>query len=292
MSLRAFLSLALAAFLPAAHATLGVVQSNLNQPQTPFKIIGNIYYVGTNDVSIYLVATPKGSILLDSGFIETVPQVRANIAKLGFKLQDVKVLLVSQAHYDHVGGMAEMRRLTHAMLEVSTADAKLMADGGKEDYGFGDRNMYAPVQADRLLSDGDQVQLGGVTLTAHLTPGHTKGCTTWTMTTEEASKSYTVVFLCGVTVPGYKLVGNPGYPDIVSDYEHSFVALKALPCDVFLGAHGVYFGLQDKLARLHADPHSNPFIDPAGYRRYLDDSERDFEKLVAEQQQAAKAAAH
>lgn len=275
------------ALLPAAHATLGVVQPDLNKPQTPFKIIGNIYYVGTTDVGIYLVVTPKGSILLDSGFLETVPQVRANIAKLGFKLEDVNILLVSQAHYDHVGGMAEMKRLTHATLEVSAADARLTADGGKEDYGFGDHDMYEPVRADKLLSDGQRVSLGDVTLTAHLTPGHTKGCTTWTMRVEEGGKPYDVVFLCGVTVPGYKLVNNPGYPNIVADYEQSFAVLRSLPCDVFLGAHGVYYGLQDKLARWRTDPKSNPFIDPAGYRKYLDDSERDFRDLVAQQQKAA-----
>ena len=140
---------------------------------------------------------------------------------------------------------------------------------------------------DRVLHDGDKVELGGTTLVAHLTPGHTKGCTTWTMTAEQGGKPYHVVFLCGVTVPGYKLVGNVGYPHMVVDYEHSFAVLKALPCDVFLGAHGQYFGLQGKLAKLRADPASNPFIDPVGYHRYLDDSERDFHVLLAQQQKAA-----
>ena len=287
MKLRFLSLLLLAAYLPSAHAALGVVQADLNKPQMPFKVIDDIYYVGTNDVGIYLIVTPKGSILLDSGFLETVPQVRANLATLGFKLEDVKILLVSQAHYDHVGGMAEMKHLTHGTLEVSRADAKQMADGGKDDYGFHERFMYTPVQADRILRDGDEVALGGVTLTAHLTPGHTKGCTTWTMTAEEGGKPYHVVFLCGVTVPGYKLVDNPGYPDIVSDYEHSFDVLKALPCDVFLGAHGQYFGMQAKLASEHAHPGTNPFIDPAGYRRYLDDSEKGFQKLLAEQSASA-----
>lgn len=292
MRLRALLSFVFAVFLLAAHATSGVVQADLNKPQAPLKIISNIYYVGTTDVGIYLIVTPKGSILLDSGFLETVPQVRANIATLGFKLEDVKVLLVSQAHYDHVGGMAEMKHLTHATLEVSKPDAKLMAGGGQDDYGFGDKYMYQPVQADKLLADGDKVELGGVTLTAHLTPGHTKGCTTWTMQAEERGKLYSVVFLCGVTVPGYKLVGNAGYPNIVSDYERSFVVLKALPCGVFLGAHGRYFNLQEKLAKLRADPKSNPFIDPDGYRKYLNDSDQDFQKLLAQQQEAASTVQH
>lgn len=289
MIARGLLFLLLCALVPAARATLCPVQPEMNQPQAPFRIIGNIYYVGANDVTSYLIVTPKGAILLDGGYAATLPQVRANIAKLGFRLADVKILLSSQAHCDHVGDMRELKRLTHATLEASAADAGLMADGGRDNFGFYDRFLYAPVQADRILGDGAQVDLGGVTLTAHLTPGHTRGCTTWTMQVEEGGKSYDVVFLCGVTVPGYKLVNNPGYPDIISDYEHSFAVLRTLPCDVFLGAHGGYFGLQEKLARLRADPHSNPFIDPAGYRRYLDESEKDFQKLLAQQQAAAKA---
>lgn len=289
MSLRAVGLLALAAALTPAHATLGVVQSELNKPQVPFKVIGDIYYVGTTDVGIYLIVTPKGSILLDSGFLETVPQVRANITALGFRLEDVKVLLTSQTHYDHVGGMAEMKRLTHASLEASPAAAEQMAEGGKDDYGFYDRFMYEPVRVDKLIADGGKVELGGVTLTAHLTPGHTKGCTTWTMKAEEAGKAYDVVFLCGVTVPGYKLVDNPGYPDIVADYQHSFTTLKALPCDVFLGAHGQYFGLQTKLTSLRARPGVNPFIDPVGYRKYLDNSENGFQELLAQQQRSTGA---
>jgi len=288
MKLRILLFLALAAVLPAANATLCTAQPELNRPQAPFKIIGDVYYVGTNDIGVYLIRTSQGSILLDGGFAETLPQVRDNIAKLGFKLDDVKVLLTSQAHCDHVGDMVELKRLTQAKLDASTADAKLMADGGKDDFGFYDRLMYAPVQVDKTLADGDQVRLGGVTLTAHLTPGHTRGCTTWTMKAEEGGKPYDVVFLCGVTVPGYQLVDNAGYPDIVADYERSFAALKALPCDVFLGAHGQYFGLQAKLESLRTHPGSNPFIDPAGYRKYLDDAERDFHKLLAEQQAAVR----
>ena len=284
---RALLLLALSVFLPAARATLCPVQSDLDQPQAPFNVIGNVYYVGTNDIGVYLIVTPQGSILLDGGYSTTLPQVQANIAKLGFKLADVKILLTSQAHCDHVGDMVELKRRTHAKLEASAADAKLMADGGKDNFGFYDRLMYAPVQVDKTLADGDQVQLGGITLTAHLTPGHTKGCTTWTMKAEEGGRSYDVVFLCGVTVPGYQLVGNPGYPDIVADYEHSFAVLKALPCDVFLGAHGQYFGLQAKLENLRTHPGSNPFIDPDGYRRYLDDSEKAFQDLLAQQRKAA-----
>ncbi|MGE5624478.1 MAG: subclass B3 metallo-beta-lactamase [Bacillota bacterium] len=257
----------------------------MNQPVAPFKIIGDIYFVGTSDLGIYLIATPKGLILLDSGFAQTVPQITRNIATLGFKPGDVKWLLNSQAHYDHAGGFAELKRITGAKLAVSAADAKLMADGGQGDFAFGDRFHYEPVHADRILQDGDQVELGGVAMTAHLTPGHTKGCTTWTMRVTEAGKPYDVVFLCGVTTPGYQLVNNPKYPDIVADFTHSFATLRALPCDVFLGAHGLYFGFSGKLSRLqrHEQP-GNPFVDPQGYKDYLAQAEEDFRRKLADQQ--------
>ena len=279
-----FLVLGLFASLSQAALTAAAA---MNQPQKPFHIIGDIYYVGASDVTSYLIVTPKGDILLDSGFAETVPQVEKNIAALGFKLADVKILINSHAHFDHAGGLAELKRATHATLEVSAADAAIMARGGQGDPGYGDRFHYEPVQADKLLKDGDKVELGGVSLTAHLTPGHTPGCTTWTMKVEEGGRPYDVLFLCSVTAPGYQLVGNPRYPDIAADFTRSFAILRALPCDVFLGAHGGYYDLQGKYARLeHREP-GNPFIDPKGYRAYLDKAEQAFEQELAEQQASA-----
>ncbi|HET7174405.1 MAG TPA: subclass B3 metallo-beta-lactamase [Gammaproteobacteria bacterium] len=259
----------------------------MNQPVRPFHIIGDIYYVGASDVTSYLIVTPQGDILLDSGFAETVPQVEKNIAALGFKLADVKILINSHAHFDHAGGLAELKRVTHATLEVSAADAAIMARGGKDDPGYGDRFRYEPVTADKLLKDGDQVELGGVSLTAHVTPGHTPGCTTWTLRVEEGGKPYDVLFLCSVTAPGYQLVGNPRYPDIAADFTRSFAVLRTLPCDVFLGAHGGYYDLQGKIARLKRHESGNPFIDPKGYRDYLNKAEQAFKQELAEQQAAA-----
>ena len=276
-----------ALFASAGQAALSPDEVSWNQPVTPFKIIGDVYYVGASDITSYLIVTPKGLILLDSGFAETVPQVTANIAALGFKLGDVKVLLNSHAHYDHAGGLAALKRLTHATLVVSKADAARMAVGGKGDPQFGDTYLYEPVQVDRILNDGDKVELGGVTMTAHVTPGHTKGCTTWTLRVTEGGKPYDAVFLCGVTTPGYQLVGNAGYPDVVADFTHSFVALRALPCDVFLGAHGRYYGLQDKIARMQKHEPGNPFVDPEGYKDYLRKAEQDFRQKVADQQKQA-----
>jgi metallo-beta-lactamase class B len=160
-----------------------------NQPVNPYRVIGNIYYVGAAEVTSFLIVTPAGHILLDSGFAETVPQIKQNIAQLGFRLQDVKILLNSHAHFDHAGGLAELKKLTGAKLMASEADAALLAKGGKGDFHFGDRLSYAPVITDRMLQDGDRVELGGVTMTAHLTPGHTKGCTTWTMKVKDRSET-------------------------------------------------------------------------------------------------------
>lgn len=279
--------LVLGLFASLSQAALTADAAAMNQPQKPFRIIGDIYYVGASDVTSYLIVTPKGDILLDSGFAETVPQVEKNIAALGFKLADVKILINSHAHFDHAGGLAELKRVTHATLEVSAADAAIMARGGKADPGYGDRFRYEPVTADKLLKDGDKVELGGVSLTAHVTPGHTPGCTTWTMRVEEGGKPYDVLFLCSVTAPGYQLVGNPRYPDIAADFTRSFTILRALRCDVFLGAHGGYYDLQGKYARLEHHEPGNPFIDPQGYRAYLDKAQQAFEQELAEQQAAA-----
>lgn len=254
-----------------------------NEPVKPFKIIGNVYYVGAAEVSSYLITTPQGHILLDSGFNETVPQIKQNVAQLGFRFEDVKILITSHAHADHVGGVALLKQLTGAKLMVSEADAEMLARGGKNDPNFGDRFQYQPVTADRKLRDGDTVQLGGVTMTARLTPGHTKGCTTWTMKVREGSKTHDVIFFGSTSAPGYKLFGNAGYPNIVEDYESTFRLLKTLPVDVFLAPHGSFFALHEKIKRLGAA--TNPFIDKQEFRRHLERSEKDFRAELKRQQE-------
>jgi len=282
--LRAVLLLGLTLLAAPSHAALDADSAAMNQPVAPFKLIGDIYYVGASDITSYLIATPQGLIVLDGGFAETEPQIERNVAVLGFKLSDVKVLLNGQAHVDHAGGLAELKRKTGATLAASAADAALMARGGQGDPQFGDKYHYEPVRADRLLKDGDTVELGGVVMTAHLTPGHTKGCTTWTMRATDGGRPYDVVFLCGVTTPGYQLVGNSRYPDIVADFTRSFATLRALPCDVFLGAHGAYFGFMGKLARLQRHEPGNPFVDPQGYKDYLTEAEKAFRQKVVDEQ--------
>ncbi len=257
-----------------------------NQPVTPFKIIGNVYYVGAHEVSSYLITTSQGHILLDSGFLETVPQIKQNVAQLGFRMEDVKVLITSHSHADHVGGIALLKQLSGARLMVSEADADMLARGGKDDPNFGDRFLFDAVTADRRLRDGDTVQLGDVTMTARLTPGHTKGCTTWTMKVREGSKLYDVIFFGSTSAPGYKLIGNAGYPNIVQDYESTFRLLKTLPSDVFLAPHGSFFALHEKRKRLTEGAPQNPFVDKQEFKRFVERSERDFRAELKRQQES------
>jgi metallo-beta-lactamase class B len=284
------LSLAFSLFLPTPANPQDDPQSrSWNQPVKPYRIIGNVWYVGASGVTSFLITTSKGHILLDSGFVETVPQIKQNVAQLGFKLNDVKILINSHAHNDHAGGLAELKELTGAKLMATEADAELLARGGKGDFQWGDRFAYKPVKADRLLRDGDRVELGEVTLTARLTPGHTRGSTTWTMKAPEEGKQYDVVFSTSVSTPGYTLVNNAKYPQIVDDYRRTFQILKSLPCDVFLGPHAEFFSMREKMARMAQGAKPNPFIDPAGYREYVTNGERAFQKTLETQAQKKSA---
>ena len=253
------------------------VSRSWNQPVEPFRIAGNLYYVGASDITSYLITTPKGHIVLDGGFVETAPMIVANIRKLGFDEKDVKILLSSHAHYDHAGGLAELKRLTGATLYASAGDLPQLARGGLDDPQFGNRFPFPPVWADRILRDGQKVSLGGTTLTAHITPGHTRGCTTWTMKAD----SYDVVFVGSPSVPGdYRLIGNRAYPDAVSDYRRQFEILRSLECDIFLASHGNFFDLEKKRALLNGDGGANPFVDREGYHRFVTAAERRFEDRV------------
>ncbi|HKR01241.1 MAG TPA: subclass B3 metallo-beta-lactamase [Pyrinomonadaceae bacterium] len=256
-----------------------------NRAVKPFRVVGNIYYVGAAGVASYLITTPKGHILLDGGFEETVPLIQESVRALGFKLEDVKVLINSHAHFDHAGGLAGLKRLTGAQLMISEADAALVSGGGKGDFFFGDKLTFEPVKVDRLLRDKDRVELGGVTMTARITPGHTKGCTTWTMKVREGARDLDVVFIGSTTIPGYKLLNNPQYPNIVEDYAYTFALLKSLKCDVFLAPHGAFFDMEEKLRRLETGAKANPFIDPRSYRRFVERTEADYQEQLKEERQ-------
>lgn len=257
-----------------------------NQPVEPFKIAGNIYYVGANEITSYLIATPKGHILLDSGFRETVPQITSNIKKLGFDPMDVKFLINSQAHYDHAGGLAELRRFTGAKLLISEGDSVLIRNGGKGDPNFGDRFAFEPAVVDRTFHDGYRLKLGQTTLTANITPGHTPGCTTWTATVKEGGKVRKVVFVCSTSAPGYNLVDNPGYPSIAEDFERSFKWLRSLKPDIFLAAHGSMFDLTSKIELMRREAKKNVFVDPTGFDAYVDQSEKNFRGMLTAQSES------
>jgi len=281
--LRVFLFTALWVGLSAAQV---VQPPSWRQPAEPFRIVGNLYYVGSADLTSYLFVTPKGDILLDTGVPENVTMIWANVEKLGFQLKDVKILLNSHAHFDHAGGFAEVKKITGAKLFASAGDAPELARGGRDDFAFGNRYNYPPIKADRIIADGEKVELGGTTLTAHLTPGHTRGCTTWSAKISEGSKTYNVVFVCSVTFPGYKLVNNPKNPTLIAQYQRSFKVLRSLPCDIFLASHGSFFNLPDKMAELKKNPSNNPFINPKEYRQFLDRSQAAFEEEVKKEKQA------
>lgn len=282
---RVFLLVVLCAISSAAQV---VQPPSWRQPAEPFHIIGNLYYVGSADLTSYLFVTPKGNILLDVGVPENVPMVKANIEKLGFHFKDVKILLNSHAHFDHAGGLAEVKKLTGAKFVASADDVPELARGGRDDFAFGNRYNYPPVKADRIIADGGKVELGGTTLTAHITPGHTRGCTTWTTEISDGRRTYHVVFVCSVTFPGYKLVRNPKNPTLVAQYRHSFKVLRSLPCDIFLASHGSFFDLPGKIAELKKNPSSNPFINPQEYRQFLDQAQSAFEQEVKKEKQAGR----
>ncbi len=251
----------------------------------PFRVIGNVYYVGSKDLASYLIVTPQGLILINSNLPSSVPLIRKNVEAVGFHFKDVKILLISHGHWDHAAGSADIKRLTGAKYMVMDADVPVVESGGKDDFQYGAEagSHFPATKVDRVLHDGDEVKLGGVVLVAHKTAGHTKGCTTWTMKVREDSKSYNVVIVGSPNVnTGYKLVGNAAYPTIAQDYELTFRTLKSLPCDVFLGAHGSYFGMEAKFARMKPGG-VNPFVDPEGYRSYVAEREQAFRTELAKQ---------
>lgn len=243
-----------------------------NRPVEPFKIVGGIYYVGAAGVSAFLIRTADGFILLDGGLPETAPHIARNIATLGFNIRDVRFLLNSHAHFDHGGGLAELKRLSGALMVASAGDAPALTAGSGD---------MPAVRVDRQLRDGDTVVLGGVTMTAHVTPGHTKGCTTWTTTAREGSRDYRVLFHCSTSVVD-TLVGNTSYPAILEDYRRTFARLRAMEADVFLGPHPSFFNMDAKRKKMRPGA-PNPFLDSAELRRATMVSEQQFESALAKQ---------
>jgi metallo-beta-lactamase class B len=260
--------------------------------QEPFRIAGNLYYVGSKSLASYLVVTPKGNILINSSLESSVPLIRASIEKLGFKFKDTKILLISHAHFDHDAGSAAIIEATGAKYEVMDTDVLVVESGGKADFAYF-KDPYPKARVDHALHDGEQVKLGEAVLVAHKTPGHTRGCTTWTMTVKDKGKPLNVVIVGSWNVnPGFRLVGKPGgqpasYPGMADDFRHTFEVLHSLPCDIFLGAHGEYFDMAAKLERLKSHVGEKVWIDPEGYKRAVDERESAFKAELAKQSAAA-----
>ena len=249
------------------------------QPFPPFKIAGNLYYVGSQDLAAYLIVTPQGNILINSNLESSPPQIKQAIESLGFKYKDTKILLISHGHFDHCAGSAQVKRETGAKYEVMAQDVSVVQSGGRTDFHYATHKSmwFPPAKVDRILHENDTVSLGGATVTAHLTAGHTKGTTTWTLDEQQDGRTLHVVIVGSPNVnPGYKLVNNKTYPHIAADYRHEFEVLNNLPCDIFLGAHGGYFDLEQKYDRFK-NGDKNAFLDPTGYKAYIADRQQAFE---------------
>lgn len=262
------------------NVALNKVFQSWNRPFKPLRIIGNVYYVGAAGVSSYLITSPEGHVLIDTGFEQTVPLIRGSVKKLGFRMEDIKLILASHAHVDHTGGHALAKELTGARIVMSEPDAALLASGGKADF-LDEVMPYRPAKADQIVHDGERIRLGRIVLTAHLTPGHTKGCTTWTTVAEETGKHYRVVFFGSTSVLA-KLVNNSRYPDIARDYAATFRKLKALPCDVFLAPHASFFGLEEKARQVGKG--INPFIDAKAFREFVNKAELNYLQQLEKEQ--------
>jgi metallo-beta-lactamase class B len=269
---------------PAPTPDLRTRPANWTEAIEPFAIADGVYWVGSADLSSYLFTSSAGHILIDAPLEENVDLVLRNIEKLGYKPDDIEILIASHGHYDHTGGTATMLERTGAELRLSPEEAKLVGAGGKGDFFLGDRAAYRPAKAARTLSDGEIVRVGDRALTAHFTPGHTKGCTSWSGTVSIAGKDATFVSICSLTVlPGYVLAGEkPSYPGIARDYCSSVAHLRTLAPDIFLASHGSFFGMTEKAARLRAG-NALAFFDPTGYTAYLDGAAEKIEKTLAEQ---------
>ena len=263
----------------------GAVQSpeEWRRPFAAHRVIGNVYYVGTYDLACFLIVTPQGNILINTGLEDSAPLIRKSMTDLGFKLEDVRWLMTTQAHYDHVAAMAEMKRLTGARVLASQADAVLLEDGGKSDFHFGPEYGYAPVKVDERIADGQKLRLGGVELTAYVHGGHTRGSLSYGLTVHEGGKDYRVLIAnMGSINPGVKLLHNARYPEIANDYARTFERQKALACDIFLSSHASQYGLHKKYTPGAAyDPER--FVDPAGYRAAVESAENSYRRQLAEE---------
>ena len=270
------------------------IHRNRSIPDEPFRIAGNLYYVGATGITSFLLTGPEGHVLIDGGYPETAPLIIASIRKLGFDIKDVKILLNTHAHSDHAGGLHELQQASGAQLWISEGDADAVTTGSGSDAALGLLRLLRFIGAfsmpaarvDHRFKDGAQIKLGPIELTAHITAGHTRGCTSWSFSVHDGDRELLAVDVCSLTLfPFVSLVEPEAYPGIRSDFEHSFATLRRLPADIFLGSHAEFFGLSRKRReRATAQKPTDPFVDRAGYLRYIDQSEKRFREALAKQQ--------
>lgn len=268
---------------------LAATMAKWTAPFEPFQLLGNIYYVGTDGIAVYIIKTSDGLILMDTGVPQSTGMIKEHIAKLGLKESDIKLILNSHAHFDHTGGFAEIKKDTGAQLVSGERDKPLLEGG----YYPGDEQNkdigFPPVKVDRTVKDGDKVTLGDTTLTAHATPGHSPGCTSWSMTVKDGGQDRNALFFCSGTVALNRLVGQPTHPGIVDDYRSTYAKVKAMKVDVLLGPHPEVYGMQAKRAAMK-DGAPNPFVKSGENVTYVTGLEQDFDKQLAKQTAALQKA--
>ncbi|BAT60447.1 metallo-beta-lactamase L1 precursor [Variibacter gotjawalensis] len=261
---------------------LDKLKANWNAPTEPFRVAGNIHYVGTAGLGSWLITSPQGHILIDTGLVEANSQIKANIEKLGFKLTDVKQLLNTHAHLDHAAGLAELKKESGAPLAASALDKPILEGGyypGQEDEKALD---FPAVKVDRVVGEGDKITVGDTTITAVMTPGHSPGCTSWMIPVKENGKDYTAFLFCSGTVALNKLVGKPTHPTIVEDYRKTFARARDIKADIFLAPHPEMFGMKEKREQIR-DGAPNPFIKPGEFNTYAATMETAFEEALKKQ---------
>ena len=272
-----------AAVLALGYSVGAQGRADWSRPTEPFRIVGNVYWVGTHDLSSYLITSPDGHIVINTGLPDSVSQIRANIERLGFRVADVKILTATHAHWDHVAGLAALKRMTGARVYMSAPDADVLESGGKADFRWGKdpETWFDPVTVDRRLADGETISLGANALAVHIHAGHTKGASSFTFTVRDGARDYRVgIINLGSINPGVRVSGMPGFPDIGDAYARTFAAQKALTLDVFLSSHASQFDLHRKRKPGDAyDP--DRFVDPKGFRAAVDELEAGFRKQLA-----------
>lgn len=253
------------------------------QPVAPFQMFPHVYYVGTRNLSSVLLSTPEGLILIDAALDASAPTIKAHIEALGFDIKDLRYILNSHARLDQAGGIARLKAWSGAKVVASAANAEQLALGGKQDFALGDALSFPPVKADIIVGEGDSITLGGLTLTALMTPGHLPGATSWLTTLRQGEQNYRLVYADSLATPDYYLIDNKNYPDLVQDIRGSFARLAEQQADIFIANKGTRFDLENKIVRLRAGD-LDAFVDRQGLQHYVKESQKVFEAQLAKQQ--------